>query len=114
MHMGDMFPWKDAPFLDLANGGSGVEMPRTLERLLKGVKNVDTIIGGHLPVQQWKDLEVYQRFNADLLSATQAAMKAGKSVDEAVTSLNLTTKYAGYESIRVKAAVQAIYDELKK
>ena len=114
MHMGDMFPWKDAPFLDLANGGSGVEMPRTLDRLLKGVTNVDTIIGGHLPVQQWKDLQEYQRFNADLLAATQAAMKAGKSVDEAVTSLNLTSKYPGYESVRVKAAVQAIYDELSK
>src|SRR5512134_2014520 len=53
MHMGDMFPWKDAPFLDLSNGGTGVEMPRTLDKLLKGVTNVDTIIGGHLPVQQW-------------------------------------------------------------
>ena len=114
MHMGDMFPWKDAPFLDLANGGTGVELPKTLDRLIKGVTNVDTIIGGHLPVQQWKDLVEYQRFNADLLTATQAAMKAGKSVDEAVTSLNLTSKYPGYESMRVKAAVQAIYDELGK
>jgi glyoxylase-like metal-dependent hydrolase (beta-lactamase superfamily II) len=113
MHMGDMFPWKDAPFLDLANGGSGVELPNTLDRLIKGVKNVDTIIGGHLPVQQWKDLVEYQRFNADLLAATQAAMKAGKSVDEAVTSMNLTSKYPGYESMRVKAAVQAIYEETK-
>jgi glyoxylase-like metal-dependent hydrolase (beta-lactamase superfamily II) len=114
MHMGDMFPWKDAPFLDLGNGGSGVEMPRTLERLLKGVKNVDTIIGGHLPVQQWRDLEEYQRFNADLLAATQAAIKAGKSVDEAAASIDLTGKYPGYESTRTKAAIQAIYDELKK
>jgi glyoxylase-like metal-dependent hydrolase (beta-lactamase superfamily II) len=114
MHMGDMFPWKDAPFLDLSNGGTGVELPKTLDRLIKGVSNVDTIIGGHLPVQQWKDLVEYQRFNADLLAATQAAMKAGKSVDEAVAGINLTSKYPGYESMRVKAAVQAIYDELNK
>jgi glyoxylase-like metal-dependent hydrolase (beta-lactamase superfamily II) len=114
MHMGDMFPWKDAPFLDLANGGSGVEMPATLDRLIKGVKNVDTIIGGHLPNQQWKDLEEYQRFNADLLTATREALKAGQTVDQAVTSLNLTSKYPGYESMRVKAAVQAIYEELGK
>ncbi|HVG53788.1 MAG TPA: MBL fold metallo-hydrolase, partial [Vicinamibacterales bacterium] len=113
MHMGDMFPWKDAPFLDLGNGGSGVEMPGTLEKLLKGVKNVDTIIGGHQPVQQWKDLEEYQRFNADLLAATRAAIKAGKSVDEAAASIDLTSKYPGYESTRTKAAIQAIYDELK-
>ena len=114
MHMGDMFPWKDAPFLDLSNGGSGVELPRTLDKLLKGVRNVDTIIGGHLPVQQWRDVEEYQRFNADLLAATQAAIKAGKSVDEAAASINLTSKYPGYESMRVKAAIQAIYDELMK
>jgi glyoxylase-like metal-dependent hydrolase (beta-lactamase superfamily II) len=114
MHMGDMFPWKDAPFLDLSNGGTGVELPKTLDKLLKGVKNVDTIIGGHLPVQQWKDLEEYQRFNADLLAAAQAARTAGKSVDEAAASINLTSKYPGYESMRVKAAIQAIYDELSK
>ena len=114
MHMGDMFPWKDAPFLDLTNGGSGVEIPKTLDKALRSVKNVDTIIGGHQPVQQWKDVQEYQRFNTDLLAAVQAAMKAGKSVDEAAASINLTTKYAGYESTRTKAAIQAIYDELSK
>ena len=41
-------------------------------------------------------------------------MKAGKSVDEAAASIDLTSKYPGYESMRVKAAIQAIYDELKK
>jgi len=114
MHMGDLFPWKDAPFLDLTNGGSGVEMPKTLDNALKGIKNVNTVIGGHQPVQQWKDLQEYQRFNTDLLAAVQAAMKAGKSVDEAAASINLTAKYAGYESTRTKAAIQAIYDELSK
>jgi cyclase len=114
MHMGDLFPWKDAPFLDRSNGGSGVAMPQTLDNALKGIKNVDTIVGGHQPLVQWKDLQEYQRFNADLLAAVQAAMKAGKSVDEAAASINLTTRYAGYESARTKAAIQAIYDELNK
>ena len=114
MHMGDLFPWKDAPFLDRNNGGSGVDMPKTLDNALKGIRNVDTIVGGHQPVVQWKDLQEYQRFNADLLTAVQAAMKAGKSVDDAAASIDLTTKYAGYESARTKAAIQAIYDELGK
>jgi hypothetical protein len=35
-------------------------------------------------------------------------------VDEAAASINLTSKYPGYESMRVKAAIQAIYDELSK
>ena len=114
MHMGDLFPWKDAPFLDRNNGGSGVEIPETLDKALKGIKNVDTVIGGHQPVQQWKDLQEYQRFNTDLLAAVEATKKAGKSVDDAAASINLTTKYAGYETARTKAAIQAIYDEIDK
>jgi cyclase len=114
MHAGDMFPWKDAPFIDRTNGGSGVEWPRTLAKVIGGVKNVDTVIGGHQPVATWQDLQTYQRYTADLLAATEGAMKAGKSVDDATASNNLTTKYPGFESMRLKAAVQAIYDELGK
>ena len=113
MHAGDMFPWKDAPFIDRNNGGSGVEWPKTLDKLLKGVTGVDTVIGGHQPVATWKDLDTYQHFTADLATASQAAMKAGKSVDEAVASMNFASKYPGFESVRLKAAVQALYDELK-
>ena len=113
MHAGDMFPWKDAPFIDRTNGGSGVEWPKTLAKVLSGVKNVDTVIGGHLPVAAWKDLQTFQQYTADLSAQTEAAMKAGKSVDEAVATVNFS-KYQGFESVRLKAAVQAIYDELGK
>jgi len=114
LHAGDMFPWKDAPFLDRSNGGSGVEYPRTLSKLLAGVKDFDTVIPGHHPVTTRQDLEEYQRFTADLLAGVEAAVKAGRSADEAVASINLTAKYKGYKAERVKAAAQAIFDELKK
>jgi glyoxylase-like metal-dependent hydrolase (beta-lactamase superfamily II) len=113
LHAGDMFPWKDAPFIDRNNGGSGVELPKTLDKLVKNVKGVDSVIGGHQPVATWKDLEQYQRFTADLLTSSAAAMGSGKTVDEAVASMNFATKYPGFESVRLKGAVQAIYDELK-
>ena len=61
-----------------------------------------------------KDLQEYQRYNADLLTATESAMKSGKSAAEAAASINLTDKYKSYKSERVKAAVEAIYAELKK
>ena len=114
MHAGDMFPWKDAPFIDLTTGGSGVEWPKTLARVLAGVKNVETVIGGHQRVAAWKDLQQFQQYTADLLAQSEAAMKAGKSVDDAIASLTLASKYPGFESTRLKAAVQAIYDELGK
>jgi glyoxylase-like metal-dependent hydrolase (beta-lactamase superfamily II) len=111
---GDMFAWRDAPFIDRNNGGSGVEWPKTLSKLLAGVKNIDTVIPGHHPVSALRDLEEYQRYTADLLRETEAAVKSGKSVDEAAASINLAAKYKGYESTRAKDAIQAIYSELKK
>jgi hypothetical protein len=40
-------------------------------------------------------------------------MKAGKSADDANASFKMD-KYPGYKNERVKAAIQAAYDELKK
>jgi glyoxylase-like metal-dependent hydrolase (beta-lactamase superfamily II) len=114
MHVGDMFAWKDAPFCDRNNGGSCVLFPQTLSKALGAIKNVDSVIGGHQPVQTWKDLQEYQRYNADLVAAATSAMQAGKDADQAAASIDLTTKYPGYKSERVKAAVAVIYGELKK
>jgi glyoxylase-like metal-dependent hydrolase (beta-lactamase superfamily II) len=112
MQAGDMFPWKDAPFIDRGNGGSGRQWPQSLKKLLDGVKNVDTVIGGHQPVATWQDLATFQRFTQEMVSQTEAAHKAGKSVDEAAANTAWVAKFPGYESTRLKAAVQAIYDEL--
>ena len=113
LHTGDMFAWKDGPGCDRANGGSCVAFPRTLQKVIAEIKNVDTVIPGHSPMQTLKDLETYQRFTADLLSHSLDAMKAGKSVDDATASFKVD-KYAGYKNERVKASIQAVYDELKK
>jgi glyoxylase-like metal-dependent hydrolase (beta-lactamase superfamily II) len=113
LQTGDMFAWRDAPFVDRANGGSGVEFPKTLAKVIAGIKDVDTVIPGHSPVTTLKDLQQFQQYTADLLTETQGAMKAGKSVDEAAAASALTAKYPGYKSERVKAAVEAIYAELK-
>ena len=82
------------------------------KKALDTVKNVQSVIGGHQPVATWKDFATFQQFTAELWSQTEAAQKAGKSVDEAAASTGWLSKYPGYDSTRLKAAVQAIYDEL--
>lgn len=114
LQTGDMFAWKDAPFVDRTSGGSGVEFPKTLAKAIAGIKDVDTVIPGHSPVMAPKDLQEYQRYTADLLTTVETAKKAGKNVDEATASATaLSAKYPGYRSDRVKAAVDAIYAELQ-
>jgi len=113
MQTGDMFAWKDAPTLDRNNGGSGLEYAQTVGKVLATVKDVDTLIVGHSPLRKPAELQEYQRFMTDFVNAVRAANKAGKSVDEATASINLSAKYPGYKNERYKAAIQVIYDELK-
>ena len=114
LHAGDMFPWKDAPFLDRANGGTGVSFPQTLSKVL-ALKDFDTVIPGHSPMMTRSDLQEYQKFTADLLASVRASVKAGKSLEDATASaMSVPAKYKGYQSERLKAGVQAIYEELKK
>ncbi len=114
LQTGDLMPWKDAPLIDRANGGSGLEFPKTLGKAVATIKDVDTIIPGHQPVTTPAMLQEYERFMTDLVSEVQAAVKAGKTADQAVGSINLTTKYQGYRTDRMKAAIEAIYGELGK
>ena len=81
--MGDMFPWRDAPFLDRSNGGSGVSFPETLQALIDNVDGYDTVVPGHIPVTTPESLQEYQRFTADLLAAVRGAIEAGQSAEEA-------------------------------
>ena len=114
LQTGDMFAWRDAPTIDRNNGGSGVDYPKTLSKAIAGIKNVDIVIPGHSPVTTPKDLQEYQRFMTDWIAAVQSAAAAGKSVDDAAASIDLTTKYPGYKNERYKAAITAVYAELKK
>ena len=75
------------------------------------IKDVDTIIPGHSPMMTPKDLQDFQRFVADLATHAQTAMKAGQTVDAATAAFDVS-KYPGYKNERVKAAIQAVYDEL--
>ena len=97
MHVGDMFAWKALPFVDPDNGGSVVEQPKTLARA-SAVRNVDTIINGHIPVGTIKDLQEYAAFTADFVAYAERSLKAGKSVEQAAKEYTVDPKYKGYQA----------------
>jgi glyoxylase-like metal-dependent hydrolase (beta-lactamase superfamily II) len=114
MHTGDMFARKDAPTLDRANGGSGIDFARTIGKAAAAVTDVDTLIVGHGPLRTMPELQEYRRFMMDFVAATRDAMRAGKSVDDATASIDLSAKYKDYRKERYRGAVEAIYDELRQ
>jgi glyoxylase-like metal-dependent hydrolase (beta-lactamase superfamily II) len=113
MQTGDMFAWKDAPLLDKANGGSGVEYAATVRKAVAAAGNVDQLIVGHSPLRTVAELKEYAQYMDDMVNEVKKAKAAGKSAKDAAEAIDLTTKYKGYKKERQAAAVQVIYDELK-
>lgn len=112
MHAGDAFAGKGTPLLDANNGGSGVAYPVTIEKVIAGVKNVDTVIPGHSTVMQWQDFVEFGGFTRAFLTAVQDAKKAGQTADDAAADLKLPAIYKNYTMARVKDNVAAIYAQL--
>jgi cyclase len=132
-HFGDLFPSKAAPFIDTANGGSGVEFPKTLAKAVAEIKGVNRVVTGHdessltprdagsgsaifanPKTMTWNDVQEYADFNRDFLAAVEDAIKAGKSAAEAAAALQLPERYKSYDMQRARANVEAIYKELGK
>jgi glyoxylase-like metal-dependent hydrolase (beta-lactamase superfamily II) len=121
MHTGDAFANKGFPLIDRPNGGSGVAYPDTIQKLVKGVRNVDTIINGHSPMtMKWQDLVEWGEFNRYFLTYTQQAMKAGKSAEEAMKEFTVPAgRFQGYNVTPGRGRggpagnVGIIYEELK-
>jgi cyclase len=114
VHTGDLFPRKGTPLIDMNNGGSGVEYPDTLEKAVKTIKNVDTVIPGHSPVTDWPSLAEFTEFNRAFLTAVQTSAKNGKSAEQAVADLKLPDKFNAYQMTGAKDNVTKIYSELQK
>src|SRR6266446_5154413 len=94
MHAGDIFAGKNLPLVDADNGGSVLHYPESLNKAYKGVKNVDTIINGHMPAQTtFADLKEFADFNHDFLTWAQQELKAGKTPAQAAAEWKLDPKY---------------------
>ncbi len=119
MHAGDAFAGKSTPIIDGMNGGSAAEYGKTLAKAAAGIKNVDTIIGGHTDhPMTFADLKEYAAFNNDFIAWVQGEIKAGKSVDQASMEYKVPEKYAGYTVSTflggIKGNIQLAYNELQK
>jgi cyclase len=98
-HAGDIFAGKSVPLIDEANGGSMLEISDSLMKAYNGIKNVDTIINGHMPAQTtWADMKEYADFNKDLVAWMQSELKSGKTPAQAAAEWKLPEKYKGYSS----------------
>jgi hypothetical protein len=58
---------------------------------------VDTVITGHSTVMKWGDFVQYGEFNRMYLDAARAALKAGKTPEQATAEFALPDRFQGYD-----------------
>ncbi len=121
VHAGDIFAGKQVPLIDEANGGSMMLISDTLMKAHNGIKDVDTIINGHMPTQTtWADLKEFAEFNKDLVAWMEAELKAGKTPEQAAAEWKLPEKYKAYSPTvgalfgGLAGRVQTLAKEMKK
>src|SRR5262249_30112043 len=125
MAAGDLFAWQMSPLIDPMAGGSVLALPDTLEKAVKDVPNVDTVIEGHGDVNTWQGFRDYVQFNRALVDAAAAGM-GKKSAEEIAAELKpkfpLFTKeelltdmeYGGTPLSRAVINVNVAFQELGK
>jgi glyoxylase-like metal-dependent hydrolase (beta-lactamase superfamily II) len=94
MCIGDLMAWNMAPLIDPATGGSVIALPDTLEKAVKGIKNVDLVIEGHGNVNTWRGFRDYAEFNRALLSVAKTALERKETPEQALAELEKNEKFA--------------------
>jgi glyoxylase-like metal-dependent hydrolase (beta-lactamase superfamily II) len=94
MCIGDLMAWNMAPLIDPQTKGSVIALPDTLEKAVKGIKNVDLVIEGHGNVNTWDGLKAYTEFNRALLNVAKASLKKGETPEQALAELEKNKKLA--------------------
>lgn len=83
VHMGDMFVnGIGLPYIDLVSGGNALDLLASIEKALTFTNAETKIIPGHGPVAKQADLIAWRDMLKSVTGAVQAAVKAGRSLDQ--------------------------------
>jgi cyclase len=111
---GDLFGAKGVPFIDVDNGGTALGYAETVANAVAGLKNVDTVISGHVGAYPWDDLVRYAEFHKHLETYALAELGAGKTPAEvaaAYTSPESLTDFSFTEPFATNF-IQLLSDEV--
>jgi cyclase len=113
VHTGDLFVYGQrldgstlSPFWDFGNGGSVVEWPATLTRLLE--LDFDTVIPGHGPVLTKSDVRAFRAKMETVIDRVREAIAGGTTRDEIAERVDTSDLDWPLAPVRLRD----VYDEL--
>lgn len=113
IHTGDLFV-AGAPFIDYANGGSGVAWTSTLDKAL--ALDFDSVIPGHGPVMTRQQLIDWKKSFETVRSRLESAQKSGMSKETAAAQVKVDDLpgWGGASRFWPTRSFPGLWDELTK
>ena len=111
LHAGDAFVRYGLPFIDDDGGGTIDGMINGAEQMLKMINDETKIIPGHGQISSKKDLQDYKNQLQIIRNRIAEGIKAGKTVDQVISSDPTKEFKTGYDKVLF---VQSVYNSLKK
>ena len=111
LHAGDAFVRYGLPFIDDGGGGTIDGMISGAEQMLKMINDETKIIPGHGQISSKKDLQDFKNQLQTIRNRIADGIKAGKTVDQIISSDPTKEFKTGFDKIFF---VQAVYNSLKK
>lgn len=115
VHMGDHFFRDRFPYVDLGAGGTVQGLTANIERTLAMISDSTRVIPGHGALAEKADLARYLEMLKDTTATVTAAIKAGKTTEEAIAD-GLGAKWStwGAGFINEERWIQTLYGSLSK
>jgi glyoxylase-like metal-dependent hydrolase (beta-lactamase superfamily II) len=110
---GDLFGAKGVPYIDTENGGTAIGFGDTIARAAAGLKDVDTVISGHVDAYPFSDLVRYAEFHKHLKEYVLAGQKAGKSAEDVAGAYTVPADLQDFSFMAffANSFVQLMYEE---
>ena len=114
MQTGDMFAVEGrAAHRSRTTAAAASSTPKTLGKALATIKDVDTVIAGHSPLRNARRAPGVSAVHDRLRRAVRQREEGGQERRRCGGVDRSRGKYKDYKKDRYKAAIQAMYDELK-
>jgi cyclase len=112
IHMGDLMAG-NSPLIDYGGGGSVVDWTKTLDGVLNGSWDYDTVIPGHGPIAKKADLLAYRNNVEKLRNRVTGMIRENKPKDEVAKVL---TSEFGWDpkGLQMQRGFEGLFTELRR
>ncbi len=101
MQVGDLFPFKAPPTVNIEGGGDGPHFAEALADTVTNVHDIDRVVTGHGAVVPWSDLVDYADFTGFLVGYVRAEMHFAADKNAVFKGIRVPSRYSGYQLDRL-------------